>query len=251
MNHNILIIGSDLKEQKHLELLLNKYCPEMNISGSFDASKETIYKNERESTSLLFLEISSFAASSFNTFSQEGKNSPHLIFLVNTNDFTVNILQDFGLDYLQKPTIWSDLRKAIDSAVYQLELRRDNQELQDKYSNALKSFWNHIHTGQKLTTQIEIPVQFGSKLINLAEVTYIHADGDYAVFHFADQSMIVGNLSLDDFEKRLSNPLFHRINNATIINLDYLESVTGNTVILKCKTRLTLSRKKMSDFRSR
>jgi two-component system, LytTR family, response regulator len=251
MKQKILITVCDPKEQKHLEMLLNKYCPEMNISGSFDPSKETIYKNERESTSLLLLEVSSFAASHFNTFSQEEKNNHLLIFLVNTNDFTINILQRFGLDYLQTPTIGSDLRKTIDNAIDHLELRRDNQELQDKYYNALQSFWNHIHTGQKLTTHIEIPHQFGSKLINLTEVTYIQADGDYAVLHFADRSIIVGNLTLDDFEQRLQTRSFCRINNATIINLDYLESVSGNMVILKCKTRLTLSRKKMNDFRSR
>ncbi len=245
-----MITGIGSGEQKHLELLLNEYCNEMNISHPLNSNMIEIDWKLIESVEIIIIGVSSFITFPFYRFPQEETNTPHFIFFANTKDFAVKFFQDFGLDYLQKPLNGSDLKRAIDNALCQLELRRESQKLQNKYRNALQSFWNKFQTDQELNKQIEIPVQFGLKLIHLSEVTYIHADGDYTVFHFADQSTIVSNLHLHDFEMDLQFPSFRRVNNAAIINLDCLESVTGNMVILKCKTRLTLSRKNMNDFRS-
>ncbi len=102
----------------------------------------------------------------------------------------------------------------------------------------------------KRIRKITVPVQFGFKLINPAELTYLQADGNYTILHMADQSIIVANLSFEEFEKTLAYPEFYRINTSTIINMIYLKSFTNDTVMLTCNTQLTLSRKKISDFRN-
>jgi len=102
----------------------------------------------------------------------------------------------------------------------------------------------------KRIKKITVPVQFGFKLVNPAELTYLQADGNYTILHIADQSIIVANLSFKEFGKILAYPEFYRINSSTIINMNYLKSFTNDTVVLACKAQLTLSRKKISDFRN-
>jgi len=57
---------------------------------------------------------------------------------------------------------------------------------------------------------------------------------------------------LGEYEKILDPPMFFRIHKSTIINLNYLKaysSYQGHDIILTDDTRLTISRRRLQEFR--
>jgi two-component system LytT family response regulator len=81
---------------------------------------------------------------------------------------------------------------------------------------------------------------------------YLQADSNYTILHLSGLDKVVVTRSLCEFEEMINNPMFVRIHKSTIINLDYLKaysSFQGNTAELSDGTKLTISRRKLTEFR--
>jgi two-component system LytT family response regulator len=81
---------------------------------------------------------------------------------------------------------------------------------------------------------------------------YLEADSNYTILHLSGQKKIVATRTMGDFEKILDQPDFFRIHKSIIINLNYLKaysSYQGNFVSLTDGTSLSISRRRLNDFR--
>jgi two-component system LytT family response regulator len=81
---------------------------------------------------------------------------------------------------------------------------------------------------------------------------YLEADSNYTILHLSGLDKIVATRSLGEFEELLKGPVFYRIHKSTIINLNYLKaysSYEGNFAELTDGTRLSISRRKVNEFR--
>jgi two-component system LytT family response regulator len=109
-----------------------------------------------------------------------------------------------------------------------------------------------MQSGNKPISRITVTEQFGFRMVNVADLMYLQADSNYTILHLSGLDKIVSTRSLGEFEKILDRPDFFRIHKSTIINLNYLiaySSYEGNFAELVDGTRLSISRRKLNDFR--
>jgi len=81
---------------------------------------------------------------------------------------------------------------------------------------------------------------------------YLQADSNYTILHISGLDKIVATRALGEFEHMLDHPMFFRIHKSTIINLNFLKaysSYQGNFAELTDGTRLSISRRKVNEFR--
>jgi two-component system LytT family response regulator len=81
---------------------------------------------------------------------------------------------------------------------------------------------------------------------------YLQADSNYTILHLSGLDKIVATRSMCEFEKILENSMFFRIHKSTIINMNFLKaysSYEGNFAELTDGTRLSISRRKLIEFR--
>ena len=81
---------------------------------------------------------------------------------------------------------------------------------------------------------------------------YLQADSNYTILHLSGLNKIVSTRALGEYEKILDPPHFFRIHKSTIINMNYLQgysSYEGNFAELNDGTKLSISRRKLIEFR--
>jgi len=100
--------------------------------------------------------------------------------------------------------------------------------------------------------KIFIAEQFGFRIIEPTEITYLESEGNYTLFHLNNRENVLATRSLCEFEKLIDPETFIRIHKSYILNIAYLKTYTNdqeNFAILNDGTRLSISRRKLIEFR--
>jgi two-component system LytT family response regulator len=180
------------------------------------------------------------------------KENYGIIFVTAYQEYALRALKASAIDYLLKPVNHLELREAVSKAIRYHELRKNKAEVRTIYSESLNNLHDQVHSENKNIEKITIAEQFGFRMVKVADLMYLQADSNYTILHLSGLDKIVATRSLGEFEKILENPMFFRIHKSTIINMNFLKaysSYEGNFAELTDGTRLSISRRKVLEFR--
>jgi two-component system LytT family response regulator len=250
--HNAIIIDDERNIREALGALLSEYCPEIHLIGSAASAaegRELLIKSEVD---FIFLDISMPGEDGFAFLNSIPKENYGIIFATAYQEYALKALKASAIDYLLKPVNPAELREAVTKAIQYYELRQSRHEIQKIYHESLDNLHDQIHSGVKQTTKITVVEQFGFRMVNVSDLMYLQADSNYTILHLSGLNKIVSTRSLGEFEKILEQPSFFRIHKSTIINMNFLQgysSYEGNFAELNDGTRLSISRRKLNEFR--
>ncbi|MCD4680518.1 MAG: LytTR family DNA-binding domain-containing protein [Bacteroidales bacterium] len=252
MQYNAIVVDDEPKVREALELLLAKNCPEIIICGSAGSAQEARNILKSCMVDFIFLDISMPGEDGF-TFLRSIPNEKYgVIFTTAYQEFALQALKASAIDYLLKPINSNELKEAVAKAIHYHELRQSKTEAMKIYHESLDNLQQQIQSGNNKVKKITVPEQTGFRVVNVDEIMYLQADSNYTILHFSGLNKIVACRSLFEFEKILINPEFFRIHKSTIINLNYLKafsSYQGNSAELTDGTLLTISRRKLNEFK--
>ncbi|SOE20055.1 LytTr DNA-binding domain-containing protein [Spirosomataceae bacterium TFI 002] len=77
------------------------------------------------------------------------------------------------------------------------------------------------------------------------EILYLKADINYTRFFLQNGNVVHSSTTLKSFEEKLKPYGFKRIHRNTLVNWDYVKTVTNEGVLLKSRKKLFGSRRKM------
>jgi len=89
-------------------------------------------------------------------------------------------------------------------------------------------------------------------MLKVSSLMYMKSDSNYTILHLSGLDKIVATRSLGEFDKILEGSMFFRIHKSTVINMNFLKaysSYEGNFAELTDGTKLSISRRKLIDFR--
>jgi two-component system LytT family response regulator len=175
-----------------------------------------------------------------------------IIFVTAFEDYALRALKANAIDYLLKPITPQDLIDAVTKAIQHYELNQSRELEKKNYHESLENLNQNINSGLRSITKITVAEQFGFQLINTSDIIYLEADSNYTILHLSGLKKIVASKTMGDFEKILEQPDFFRIHKSIIININYLKaysSYQGNFVELIDGTSLSISRRRLNDFR--
>ncbi|HEY5510598.1 MAG TPA: LytTR family DNA-binding domain-containing protein [Prolixibacteraceae bacterium] len=250
--YRAIIIDDERNVREVLELLLLRYCPEIEIAGLASSAAEGRKLLKEYAVDIIFLDISMPKEDGFSFLNSVNKEDYCIIFVTAFEDYALRALKASAIDYLLKPITPQDLIEAVTKATRHRELVQSREQEKNVYHESLDNLNENINIGFKRINKITIAEQFGFQLVNTSDIMYLEADSNYTIIHLSGLKKIVASRTMGDFEKILDQPDFFRIHKSIIININYLKaysSYQGNFVELIDGTSLSISRRRLNDFR--
>lgn len=250
--YRAIIIDDERNVREVLELLLFQFCKDVEVVALASSAAEGRELLKKHSIDFIFLDISMPKEDGFTFLTTIPKENYAIIFVTAFEVYALRALKASAIDYLLKPVSPQDLVEAVKKAVQHHELRQAGLHEKQVYQESLDILNDNIHRSVKNIAKITVSEQFGFQIVNTSDVMYLEADSNYTIIHLNGLKNIIATRTLGDFEKILEQPDFFRIHKSILINLNYLKSYSsyqGNFVILKDGTSLSISRRRVTEFR--
>lgn len=250
--YRAIIIDDERNVRDALAIMLAENCPEIYLCGAASSAEEGRKLLEMEAVDFIFLDISMPKEDGFAFLKSIQRDKYGIIFVTAFEEYALRALKANAIDYLLKPVNPDELCEAVEKAIHYYELRKNKEEVRSIYNQSLDNLHHQIESGTEPIKMITIAEQFGFQMVKVSDIMYLQADSNYTILHLSGLNKIVATRALGEFEKLLDPPMFFRIHKSTIINMKFLKgysSYQGNNAELSDGTKLTISRRKLNEFR--
>ena len=231
-----LIVDDEPRAVKGLQILVEKYCPEINLIGSAHNIEDAYKVIIQERPELVFLDINMPHGTGIDLLERiKNSESTKVIFITAYDEFAIKALRLSAIDYLLKPVDKEELIGAVE--------RFKSLSRSDRQLSVLTEFFE-----KKKSNRFSINTMDGIHILENEDVFYISSEKNYSKFHLLE-SFILASKPLGDYEKILDPNQFIRIHRSYLVNLDKVcefDKKQGG-VVLKDGTFLEVSRSK-KDF---
>ncbi|HPG32228.1 MAG: response regulator transcription factor [Lentimicrobiaceae bacterium] len=213
----VLIIEDEARAARHLERLLSKVAPDMDVVASLESVRDSVeFLSTNQGIALIFSDIQLADGLSFEIYRQIKVSCP-IIFTTAWDHYAIEAFNTNGIDYLLKPVEEERLLKAIEKvkqfspmpALEKLfEMVAQKQEKQYKSRFLVK-------IGDRIKS---IPIEEIDAFYSYEKATYLHTKGkrSYCI-----------DFALDHLEEIVDPEKFFRINRKYLVSLNACASITA------------------------
>ncbi|MCF8357351.1 MAG: LytTR family DNA-binding domain-containing protein [Prolixibacteraceae bacterium] len=235
-----VIVDDEKKSILTLEKLLEKYCPQVEISGTAMNVDQAVKLIDDLEPELLFLDITMPDGDGFDVIQRVDHRSFEVIFITASNQYAIEAFEFSALHYLLKPINYKELIAAVE----RFEKLRKGGMLHEQV-DVLRQSLNNKHE------KIILPTAEGLNIIELDRIIRCEADGNYTHFFLKDKKRMIVSKTLNNFDKFLSGLHFFRVHNKHLINMKYIRRyVRGKAgiVIMEDGSQVDVSESRKKDF---
>ena len=223
MEENIKVILVD-DEPEARELLLTLLEDYTNIivtaqSGSVDEALGFIATDPPD---LIFLDIQMPKKSGFDlVIALRNLNiKSQIIFVTAYDQYAIQAVKHAAFDYLLKPINEEELKNTI--------TRFQSGRTKTDFSDKIEVLFNTLNSNN---SRLRFNTRNGFIFINIDEIIYLEADGNYSTIYTLNNKSVTITQSLGQIEDELSTKDFFRVNRSAIINLKFLSRVNKRSKI--------------------
>lgn len=239
-----VIIDDEPNNVNSLQVILKKFCPEINIVGTADNANSAFDLINETSPQLLFLDIEMPYGNAFDLLNRLNNINFEIIFITAFDTYAIKAFKYSALDYLLKPINIEDLKKAVQ----RVSKFVNNGLINDKVINLLQN----MNTSTEMTLKkLALPTMDGLIFLKTQDIIRLEASGSYSIIHVVNKQPIIVTKPLGSFEELLQENLFCRIHHSHIINLDYIKKYNkgrGGTVEMEDGVNIEVSVRKKDFF---
>ena len=247
MTIRAIIVDDEELARRGIRALLSR-AGDVEIVSECGSGDEAIRAISAAEPELVYLDIQMQGKTGFDVMAALPETKcPHVIFVTAFDRFAVRAFEIHALDYLLKPVNEERFNASLARARAAVAGARD--------SSMIRRFWQvaaefRASSGpDSLPSMLDrIPVKTRDRvmIVNVAEIDWVEADGDYVSVHVGDKSWLLRE-TIVAAEARLALSGFVRIHRSTLVNIhrvrELLPLSKGEfTVVLNDGTELKLSR---------
>lgn len=222
-----ILIDDEPDSIETLKLMLEAY-PEVEVTATFTSPQKALKEIPILNPDLLFLDVEMPMLNGFELLEQLGSVNFNVVFATAYNQFAIKAFRFNALDYLVKPVHAEELQHVIEKAA-----RRNNVH-QDQLDNLKKQ----LRDGN--ITKIAIPEQAGITFIDIKDIVFVEASGNYSSIVLNDKKKLLVTRNLKDIQEVLEEQNFLRVHRQYIVNLNLVKSFNRNDGLLTVATGDTL-----------
>jgi two-component system LytT family response regulator len=228
--------------------LLREYLqdfPDIRIVGECKNGRQAIKAINEHRPDLVFLDIRMPGMDGFEVL-ENLTYVPHIIFSTAYDDYALKAFEMNAVDYLLKPynrkRFSRAVRKVVDRNIKPVEaIERIVRVLQQSKEPGEYPERIFVRVGRKIT------------LVQVSDIMWIEADGDYARLH-TRSGVHLCNLSLNALENRLDPSQFLRVHRSYMVATESIEHLTGDgeggfVAVLKDESKVKVGRTYASKIR--
>jgi two-component system, LytTR family, response regulator len=246
-----IIVDDENLARENLKLLLNEFCPEVEIVGMGQNVEEARHLIAEKNPEAVFLDIRMPSGEEgLELLDDVGKKNFQIVFVTAFKDHAVKAFNVNSIHYILKPIDIDDLKKATTKLLEYKKLFQNDASNIENYIESIKNFSENIHY-QNESNKITVSHSKGIKIIEDSSILYVEADGNCTKIHFVDDTSFFDTRTLKIYGEILNSNHFFRIHKKYIINLthltDYL-SDDGYYAKMKNDIKLPVARARVTDF---
>jgi two-component system LytT family response regulator len=250
MKYTAIIIDDEAMGAERLQLLLERYCPEITILSVCLKPQLGIDMIKQKKPSIVFLDIEMPNMSGFNVLEQLTSENFECIFTTAYDQYAITAIKHNALDYLLKPIDITELQAAVSKAKTKID--NGNTNLSQMVTKLIGSM-----ELKNESPKFSIPVGGELLFVKADEVLYFEADSSYTHIYLDNTktAKITTSKNLKTIEEGIINipnmDFFFRIHNSYIINIKNVIKFNKGLykkVIMKDGKELEVSRSKISEL---
>ncbi|MGZ4034241.1 MAG: LytR/AlgR family response regulator transcription factor [Bacteroidia bacterium] len=238
-----IIVDDESKGAKTLEILLQKYCRQVNILGLYESVAQASEAMRKLKPELLFLDIEMPFGNGFQLLEQNKDYQYEVIFTTAYNHYAINAIKAEAVDYLLKPIDIDELIAAVAKAEKRLT------KAKALASSNIEQAVNQLIDNR--SKRLSFTSNEGVLLVNPYEISCFEADSNYTYVHFDSKKKMTLSKTLKTFEKMVEGLNFLRVHHSYIINLDQVDKYIrgdGGTLVMKNGQTIPVSRSYKNDL---
>ena len=232
-----IIVDDEPANVKNLTILLNKYCPQVEILGSANNNQDALSLFEADKPHLIFLDIQLDNDTGFNLLKLLPKKDFEVIFVTAYDNYGIQAIKFAALDYILKPIDIDELASAVNKA--EVKLKEKQQTMQ------LDFLVNHIKRDHAVPLKIALPQQKEIIYVLLTNIVRCEAEGTYTFFYLQNGEKILVSKVLKEYAELLESNGFIRTHQSHLVNLTFVKSwlkEDGGMLLLETGEKIPVSR---------
>jgi two-component system LytT family response regulator len=210
MQLNCFIVDDEPSAIETLTLLINTYCPSLEIFGSANSVDNGLAYLTQRSVDILFLDIKMQQETGFDLLKQLTTDIPHIIFVTAHDEYGIQAIKFSATDYLLKPVNTEELI----AAVHKVSLKKQMEKRQVEM--LLESYQQQKYVQQK---RIALADQNEIRYILIENIICCKSDNSYTTFYISNTKLpILVSNPISEYESILSPYGFLRVHQSWLIN---------------------------------
>lgn len=237
-----LLVDDEFSALNNLSVLLNEFCPTIEVIGKVRSVDEAIEFIGLEKPDVIFLDIEMPKKSGFELFKYTKENF-QTIFITAYDNYAIKAFEVSALDYLLKPIHIDRLQQAV------AKINRNHAQNQQ-----IESLQQNINADK--IRKINIPYRDVYKVLSTDNIICIEAKQAYSVIHYVSdktKSEYIYSKNLRYFENLFEeDTAFLRVHRSWLVNIDFVENYSSKTAVatLKFGIKVSISRRKLKQFQN-
>lgn len=241
-----LLVDDSLGSLRTLRILLQKFCPQVEIVGEADNTDKAYELMLIHKPNLLLLDIEMPRGTGFDLIDRAKGLDFEVIFTTAHEQYALEAIKHRALDYILKPIGHINLMEAIKRAESRIE-ERNNLSPKGTQNQPNPSPPERTPLGKKLP----IPTTSGFEFVALNEIMYLEAEGIYTILYLLQKKKVLTTLRMAELEEKLAEKGFFRIHRSFMINMDFIAQYNrgeGGYVIMEDGKQLSVARNRKEAF---
>jgi two-component system, LytTR family, response regulator len=237
--YKAVIIEDEHRLREALSILLEMVAGEqVTVVGYAEHVDDAVKLVNRLKPDLVFMDIMLKDGTGFDVLQRLEYRGFHLIFTTAYEEYAIRAFKFSAIDYLLKPVDQEELRLAIDRIQDMQQKAVGDQQLHELQDNL-----------QKSPERLVLPTLEAMHVVKVDEIVRCETSGSYTTFMLADRRKIIVSKPLKNYEDILLPPLFFRVHQSHLINVQHIQSYSKEGMIqMKDKTAVPISRAKKEAF---
>jgi len=194
-----------------LSILLERYCPQVEVTGRFHSAAEALEPIRQQRPQLLFLDIEMPRMNGFELLEKIKDISFELIFTTSYDQYAIKAIRFSALDYLLKPI---DREELINS------LQKVEQRLRSPLPQQIDLLFEKLQHPAHVFSKIAIPTMEGLQMVAVASIIHCASDSNYTILTLKDQPRVIASRTLKEIEELLEEYSFLRVHHSSVVNLN-------------------------------
>lgn len=243
-----IIIDDERKGRETLQLLLNNYCPGVQVVALADSvanARELMYLHTPD---LIFLDVEMPLGNGFELLESIGDTLRfEVIFTTAYDRYAIRAIKSDALDYLLKPIDCDELVAAVEKAEKKLAEKK-------AADIDLELLLRNIRETADERATIPLSTSRGIIMVPLGDIIRCSAETNYTRFHLCNGSEILVARTLKEFEVALAAKGFVRIHHSHLVNLKHITRYIrgeGGQVVMSDGVTVMVSRRRKEELMRR
>lgn len=251
MKLKAIVVDDEEFARKNLTMLLNEFCPEIEVVGEASGKKDAINSINELNPDVVFLDIRMpSGAEGFELLDEIENKNFLVVFVTAFKDYAVRAFNASAVYYLLKPIDIEELILATKRLVETKTRYTETPGNYQTYFESLKDLSTNLLNNEQ-SSRIAISHTKGLKVIEDNTITHLEASGNCTTIYFKDGTRYLDTRTLKTYENLLNPSKFCRVHKSHIINLGILKEYLnedGHFAVLEGDIRVPVARNRVTEF---